>query len=212
MPISKAVTTPNGAPVNYHRIFKLEVFFEQGYATAIVFSYTAEANLAANIPQTWSWNIPIAIASLGGTDTLAAIEQSLIANSNCPFYQGSIVADSTGSLQSAKDRQWVIIKQARAIAEAQPFLYAGDLYDANKEQISGSVVMAMLAKQASQPFSINWTLKDNTVKTLNADQMIGLGIALGQFITAIYDKARNYRQQINVATTVANVQNVVWVS
>jgi hypothetical protein len=70
--------------------------------------------------------------------------------------------------------------------------------------------MAMLAQAGGQPFSIDWTLADNTVRTLSGADMIAVGQALGQHVAACHIKARALREQINAATTVAEVEAVVW--
>lgn len=53
-----------------------------------------------------------------------------------------------------------------------------DTTDASKIDVAGAVLMAVLAKGAGKPFSIDWTMADNTVQQLDADGMIALGVAV----------------------------------
>jgi len=54
----------------------------------------------------------------------------------------------------------------------------------SQRKISGSAVMAMLAIQNSEPFSLDWRLQDNSIVALDAMQMIAVGVAVGQHIAA----------------------------
>jgi hypothetical protein len=72
--------------------------------------------------------------------------------------------------------------------------------DAKSQQnILGLVQMAVLAQLASQPFSADFTLADNSVATLDASEMIALGLAVGQYVQAVYAHARSLREAIDAA-------------
>lgn len=72
--------------------------------------------------------------------------------------------------------------------------------DAKSQQnILGLVQMAVLAQLSSQPFSADFTLADNTVATLDAGEMIALGVAVGQHVQAVYAHATVLRQAIEAA-------------
>lgn len=114
------------------------------------------------------------------------------------------------SLQQAKDQKWKQIKNIRTQKENSTFSYNGNEFHADKEHIPGAVQLAMMAKSAGQPFSINWTLDNNSVISLNADQMIEVGVALGTFINNLYDIARQLREEIESCSTVQDVDAIVW--
>ncbi|MEN9924073.1 MAG: hypothetical protein RL268_199 [Pseudomonadota bacterium] len=71
----------------------------------------------------------------------------------------------------------------------------------SKQNINGLVTMALIAKGAGAPFSEPFTLADNSVATLNADQMIGLGVAVGKYVAAVHEVARALRDAIEAAAT-----------
>jgi len=114
------------------------------------------------------------------------------------------------TLQIAKDEKWKEIKWIRQRKENSSFTVNGLILSVDLAHISGAVQLAIIAKTAMQPFSINWTLVDNSVVTLDADQMIAIGIACGTYISNIYDTARTLRISIDLATTNAEVDAITW--
>lgn len=65
-----------------------------------------------------------------------------------------------------------------------------DSDDAARLNITGAVVMAQVAIAANQPFSMSWKLANNTLVTLNATQMIAVGIAAGTHVAACHARAQ----------------------
>ena len=63
----------------------------------------------------------------------------------------------------------------------------------SRTNIIGAVVGAQIAKSVAQPFSIEWTAQDNSIHSLNADGMIGLGLAVLAHTSVAHDKARTLR-------------------
>lgn len=117
------------------------------------------------------------------------------------------------TLEERKARKWEAIKEQRNSTEFGTFEWNGRIFDANAvavQRISGSVQMATLAKASNSAFSIDWTLADNSVCTLNADQMIGVGLALAQHVAACHAHARVLRARIEAATTPEQLEDVVW--
>lgn len=105
------------------------------------------------------------------------------------------------------------IVKARDAATAAGFTCNGQQYDSDPtsiQRINAAVTLAMLALQNSQPFTMDWTLADNTVTTLDAPGMIAVGTACGQFVAALFDKARSLQDQIAAATTADQMDAIVW--
>ncbi len=120
-----------------------------------------------------------------------------------------IVVDTRG-LEDAKTQAWERIKISRSAAEKAPFECDGSLYDRDLERISGAVQLALLAQLASKPFTIDWTLFDNSVKTLDGPAMIAVGEAMGVVTKGIFDTARTLREEINAATTITSLDAIFW--
>lgn len=72
----------------------------------------------------------------------------------------------------------------------------------SRTNITGAAFGAFLAKSASQPFSIEWTAKDNSIHSLDADGMIALGVAVMHHTSAAHDTARTLRTAIEAGADV----------
>lgn len=113
------------------------------------------------------------------------------------------------TLQDHRDAKWEQIKASRNATEFGPFTWDGSIFDGDtksQNRISGAVQMAGL----SPTFSTEWTLADNTVRILNASQVIQVGIALAQHVDTAYAVARTLRNQINTAPTPDEVAVINW--
>lgn len=107
--------------------------------------------------------------------------------------------DSSTSLEDLRfdKRQQINAWRMREIARGID--YDGNGYDTTEQSIiniNGAVTMAMLAQANSQSYSIDWTLADNTTIALDADGMIGLGVAVGTHVDAMYQAARAHKDAI----------------
>jgi hypothetical protein len=117
------------------------------------------------------------------------------------------------NLDAAKDQAWERIKRARTKQENAGFIYNNILYDSDPvsvQRIAGAAQLALLAQLANQPFSINWTVADNSVVTLDAQGMIAVGQALGVHLDTTFQKGRTYRNQIAAQTSIAALDAIDW--
>jgi hypothetical protein len=113
------------------------------------------------------------------------------------------------TLAALKAAQWTAIKQARSAAEYAGFTWDGSTFDSDaisQNRITGAVALA----QMSSTFSIGWVLADNTVRTLSQSDMLQVGAALGAHVAAIFAKGVLLREAIEAATTVQQIEAVVW--
>lgn len=112
-------------------------------------------------------------------------------------------------LSKLKTDQWELIKKARNDAEFGGFLWDGSWFDSDaisQQRIQGMVQIANL----DPAMTMNWTLADNSVRTLNSEQGISLGLALAAHVNAQHVKARILREEIDSATSAEQVAAVVW--
>lgn len=117
------------------------------------------------------------------------------------------------TLQEAKDARWSELLIERAAREFSTFTWDGSVFDCDAEsqtRIIGSATLAIVASMTAQPFSIDWTLADDTVRTLSGPDMLNVGAALGAHVTAVHETSRALYDQIEAATTNAQVDAVVW--
>ena len=115
------------------------------------------------------------------------------------------------SLDDVKSDQRAKVKAARDLAEAQGFVWDGSIFDSDltsQSRIAGAVQLAMM----SPAFEIEWILKDNTMRTLNAAEMMQVGAALGTHVSTLFAQGAALRQEILNATTAEAALAVNWPS
>ena len=108
------------------------------------------------------------------------------------------------SLQDLKDARWAEVRRERDRAEFSGFNWDGSRFDSDalsQQRITGAVTLAMM----NSAFLISWTLADNTVRTLDAADVIAVGVALGRHVNACHERARVLRAEVDEATTVAEL-------
>lgn len=114
------------------------------------------------------------------------------------------------SLADLKAEKWVAIKAARNAAEFGGFTWDGSVFDSDlisQSRIQGATQLAGLAPMT---FSLDWTLADNSVRTLNAMQMIAVGEALGAHVATQHSIGRSLRAAIEAATSAAELDAIAW--
>jgi len=120
-----------------------------------------------------------------------------------------VVADKPDALATLKARKWEEIKAAREAAEFGGFVWAGSAFDSDdvsQRRLQGAVQLAGLLPT----FAVDWTLADNSTRTLSAADLQAVGVALGQHVQACHAQARSRRAQILAAGTAAQVALIGW--
>jgi Domain of unknown function (DUF4376) len=95
--------------------------------------------------------------------------------------------------------KWTEVKKAREAAEFGGFEWDGSTFDSDpvsQSRIQGAV---LLASQLGEAFSQQWTLADNSQRTLNAADMLQVGFALATHINSVHSRGRQIRDLINTA-------------
>lgn len=206
--IQKLITTANG-PAGFHVLKKVESIAPFDMLTLTVDSYANAEVYQSGGGLCWRHTILMPSPRTAG-DLIDDIDAWLTTNTASPFDGGQLVADQSDTLAAAKDRAWIAVKAGRAAAEVGTFTYDGGTYDIDKLHVTGAVVLAMVANSLGAPYSETWTLFDNSVRDLDADQVIALGVALGQRVSEIYATARSLREQIDAAETIDAASAIHW--
>lgn len=105
------------------------------------------------------------------------------------------------------------INAKRDELETSGFTYNGKTFDSDQrstDRIQIAALAAQTALMTSQPFSIDWTAKDNSVVTLDAQGMLGLATAFAQYGATLHATAKALKAQVDAATTVEKVEAVQW--
>jgi hypothetical protein len=113
------------------------------------------------------------------------------------------------TLQDFKNAKWTEIKAARNAAEYAGFTWDGSTFDSDPVS-QQRLVAAVTQAQMDASFSIGWTLKDNSVRQLDAVQMQAVGAALGAHVATQFAHGQGLRARIEAATTAAEVAGMVW--
>jgi hypothetical protein len=117
------------------------------------------------------------------------------------------------TLAALRLARWSQVKVQRAASEFGGFAWDGSAFDSDEmsqARIIGAVQMAVLAAAAEQPFAIDWTLQDNTVRTLSGADMIAVGLALGTHVATAHTIARALRDAIEAAATAEELEAIEW--
>lgn len=127
------------------------------------------------------------------------------------MYNGEYVCEVP--LDELKQAKCEEINEARDNAEQGGFEYLGKVFDSDPvscQRIALASQTALISKQASQEFSVEWTCQDNSKITLSADETIGLSVALTQWSNECHVKASELKALVDQATTQEEVDAINW--
>jgi hypothetical protein len=116
-------------------------------------------------------------------------------------------------LQGAKAIAWDRVKVSRGLAEYGGFMWDSSQFDSDEkaqQRLTLASQYASLAISQGQPFSIEWTLADNTTRTLNGTDLAGVMAALADHINTQHVYARTLRTRIEAAQTSAEALAITW--
>lgn len=206
MILEKDVIVPNGVLTTVHKLMNIKLNAEQTALEAQVGSWVSLSNLVSGVAPIWNHYIEVPTHGI-----ITAIYNDLTAVDT--FAGGTILPTSTTPLDIPRTYKWNELKLERSRREYSGFTWDGSTFDSDPQsqsRVQGGVQLAIMAQQANQPFSINWTLKDNSVRTLSGQDMIGVGQALAAHIQALHETSRALRQQLDNATSVQAIEAIQW--
>ena len=86
--------------------------------------------------------------------------------------------------------------------EAAGFQYLSKVFDSDERsaaRIFGAVLSAQTAAALGQPFTVDWTVQDNSAVTLDGPAVIGMSTAIAQHAAALHQYASALKAQIDAA-------------
>jgi hypothetical protein len=200
MHIVKAFTTPSGATALVHRLHSFTGFGDA--ITAVVNSYADGSTMIL-----WQDSHPLSASDLSNCP--ASIFDALVSPTG-PF-AGGILQDDPLPLDEAKAKATArleTIRDARLAGGCPTPFGPIDTDMISRQNISGAVSMASIAKAAAQPFELRWRFQDNTYVDLDADQMITVGVIVGTYISNVYNTSFTIKDAINAAQTIAELEAI----
>jgi len=112
-------------------------------------------------------------------------------------------------LEDQKSAKWQTIKLQRSEQEFGTFDWGGYTFqcdEVSQRRIQGAVQLAAI----DSTMTLDWTLADNTVQTFTAAEYVQIGQALANHVSQCHERGRILRQQIQSATTEAELEAIVW--
>ena len=132
---------------------------------------------------------------------------------HCTFNWATKEWQDPRTLQDLKDAKWAAIKQARDAAEFSTFTYNDLVFDGDlnaQRRLTAYISVSKSAIAAGQPFSTDFILADNSLVTLSAQDFVGIELAKVQAVAAAFSHGAMLRNQIELATVVAELTSIAW--
>lgn len=113
------------------------------------------------------------------------------------------------TLDDLKAEKWRNIKANRDSHEYGGFTWDGSVFDSDatsQQRIAGALQLAQL----STTFTIDWTLADNSIRTLDAQEMGYVALALGSHVSEVFSHAQELRAQIEETSSIEQLETIHW--
>ena len=108
-----------------------------------------------------------------------------------------------------REKRWEL--ESHAIrAEGSGFQFAGNTYASDSAAQQRITLNVLLAMRKLADFPMDWELPDGNVVTLQAQDMLDLGVALAEHLDAVQTTVRDLHARIRQAASVQEVQAIVW--
>ena len=111
--------------------------------------------------------------------------------------------DPVEALALARLRRWEaakLVRDTKIDSGCMTPLGRVDSDEKSRLNINGAVQTALIAQAAGQPFSIDWTMADNSVVSHDGPATVAMGLAVAGFVAACHEAARGIRVAIEDAT------------
>ena len=119
---------------------------------------------------------------------------------------------SDKALSEVKDTAIRQIIGLQNIAKSSGFSAFGKIFDSDPtsiQNITNAALAASFAIATNQPFSIDWTTKDNSILTLNAQQFLELPNIITARNNILHIKAQQYKASIRAASTLNEITSIL---
>ena len=204
MLIFKEWTSPSNASGTYHLVNELKLAPLQETAVALITTYTDET--LSRIAWQDGYAVPMEVFEPAGD--VGTLLYNWLVSTGAPFDGGVVLDSGTADLATARAKRWSRAKTHRDRAEwagCETPLGRVDTTPASELKISGAVQLAVIAEAAGEPFSIPWTMADDSTVVHDAAAMIAMGVAVGEHVAACHAHALVLRTAIEAAETVEDV-------
>ncbi len=112
-------------------------------------------------------------------------------------------------LDAARLSAWARVKKARDVEIASGVEYEGHIFDSGEPSMH-RMMMCAQAVQASPDSTVAWTLADNSSVILHAPDIVRISSLMWTRFQAFFTKGQRLREQIQQATTQAQLDAISW--
>lgn len=209
MYISAAIVTPNGAQATWHKIKKIEINEDSKDLHILLFSYASYEQLTnRESSPVWAW--PITITGYENSISSLSISELLTAYPSSPVYGGT-VSPALSPFEVKQAEYTAHAKRNRSLQEFGKFTYNNMVFDGDidaQRRLSVLVSAAKSAVYAGHTFTKEFTLADNSVVQLTAEDFIGIEMAKIWQVDAAFQEYRVKKAAIEAATTIEELEAV----
>lgn len=124
---------------------------------------------------------------------------------------GEVILFDKRTLTSAKELKWEDIKKERALKLGGTFTALGAVeFQIDLIMIPAASISAKVALDSGTPWQKVWTIADNSVLTLSAEDMLEVGRDMDLAVSSIWTRSQELRAAIESATSIQQVDNIKW--
>lgn len=119
---------------------------------------------------------------------------------------------SDGNLDARRGAQWALIQAANVAADAEDLTWSGHSFQTDtlsRERMREAVLDSIIATLAGDPWSIDWTLTDNSTLTLSATAIAAVHRSLAARTDANHQRAQAKWAAIYASST---PEAITWTS
>jgi hypothetical protein len=207
--IEKQVTAANGANVSYHVLERVELARDADALVVLVASYPSLQSRDAGHEPSARAAYRLELSAVAPT-LIDAITGAITATG--PLAGGAALQEGT-SLEIAKRRKLVEMKAACDGEIAADISTAAGAFPCNldaRQQYVGLMTISLRLNQLGQPSAVTVERSNGSIVNATTAQISDLALAVHTKEQVAYAKLRAVRQQIDAATTVAEVQAITW--
>jgi hypothetical protein len=211
MAIIKQLTNAQGVVYDYHRVNSV-IIDAQDNRFATVSSYiSADRATEKDRPvDRFSTQIYTPIT----TGLVATAETLLVADATCKLFGGIVTLDVILSdLDAAKAKKKAEIASSRSVemyADKTTSLGVFGSTESDNNKLSIAIQVTQLAAAAGQPAECGYKTVDGTYSVYTLAQLEQIALEIAAQVLPLYEKESGLVTQVDAATTVEDVEAVVW--
>jgi hypothetical protein len=211
MAITKQLTNAAGIVYDYHRVNSVIIDAQDNlYATVSSFISADRATDQDRPVDRFSTQIYTTIT----TGLVATAETLLVADPNCKLFGGVVTPDVTQTdLDKAKTKKKAEIASARSVemyADKTTSLGTFGSTESDNNKLSIAIQVTQLAAAAGQPAVCGYKDVNGVYSVYTLAQLEQIALEIAAQVLPLYEKESGLVAQVDAATTVEDVEAVVW--